>query len=638
MARMIPERMLDFDPASREDVVFNALKGGLGEEYVVFHSLNVNQMGAHDVFYEKEIDFLVYHREKGILCLEVKNGSAISYCGGEWRYSSGRPMKHGGPFKQAQLERIAICNLLQRRGEEYEVLNRDPRFREIASRCKVVWGVWFHGMGRSSVNALALPPEVPRERILTLEDLDAAQVQSAIDRLFDVEVPNYVQTNLSAEDADWLLDKVLAPTVENLCPTPKDGARFAEIVYAQLIAEQARVLDFLEGQKSAVINGMAGTGKTFVALERTRRCAARGERTLYLCFNTALRDFLKADFAATSPACAKFVDFLTLDDFVGTFSGPLPSTEKLRQLLKEEVAELQLGRYRKAADALLDQLGTFAYTQVIVDEGQDCAIGFIEESGLMETLREVVVAQENPTGHASAFFMFYDAFQIVSLGVSTKAELPHVIRDADCKLTLYKNCRNTCSIAQSAAKGILASGKTPEMAAGALVGKAPEIHFVDPEASFEVLARTVTEVLADLRTSFRPDEIVVLSCAPGGTGYSRLEERVKDKSDGTRVFNQVYPFSTYRRFKGLDAAAVVLVDVDRSAFVGTHGAMPFYEAASRARQKLVIVASLDEASCGEILAALSPKERKTPDAPIAGGHRKMANFLGAVMVSGENGQ
>lgn len=638
MARMIPERMLDFDPASREDVVFNALKNGLGEDYVVFHSLNVNQMGAHDVFYEKEIDFLVYHREKGILCLEVKNGSAISYSGGEWRYSSGRPMKHGGPFKQAQLERIAICNLLQQRGEEHEVLNKDARFREIASRCKVVWGVWFHGMGRSSVNALALPPEVPRERILTLEDLDAAQVQRAIDRLFDVEVPNYVQTNLRAEDADWLLDKVLAPTVENLCPTPKDGARFAEIVYAQLIAEQARVLDFLEGQKSAVINGMAGTGKTFVALERTRRCAARGERTLYLCFNTALRDFLRADFAATSPACSKFVDFLTLDDFVGTFSGPLPPTEMLRRRSKEDVAALQLGRYRKAADALLDQLGTFPYTQVIVDEGQDCAIGFIEESGLMEILREVVVAQENPTGHASAFFMFYDVFQIVSLGVSTKAELPRVIRDADCKLTLYKNCRNTCSIAQAAAKGILASGKSPEMAAGALVGNAPEIHFADPAASSEVLARIVTEVLADLRTSFRPDEIVVLSCAPGGTGRSRLEARVKDKADGTRVFNQVYPFSTYRRFKGLDAAAIVLVDVDKLAFVGTHGAMPFYEAASRARQKLVVVASLDEASCGEILTALCPEGRKATDAINAGGRKKLADFLGVALMPEGNGR
>ena len=102
MSHMIPETMLEFDPQGREDLVFNALKVGLGDGYWVFHSCSVNQTGRDGSFYEKEIDFVIYHREKGILCLEVKNGSGISYYGGIWRYSSGQPMPHHGPFKQAQ--------------------------------------------------------------------------------------------------------------------------------------------------------------------------------------------------------------------------------------------------------------------------------------------------------------------------------------------------------------------------------------------------------------------------------------------------------------------------------------------------------------------------------------------------------
>lgn len=600
MAHTIPERMIDFDPASREDVIFKALKDGLGDDYWVFHSLSVNQTSSNGVFYEKEIDFAVYHREKGVLCIEAKNGAGISYSGGEWRYTGGRPMPHRGPFKQVQLERVSVCNLLSRRGEETAVLEGDGRFRDIAGRCKVVWGVWFHGMSRTGVDALDLPPEAPRDRILTMDDLAPERIQTGIDRLFETEVPGGVQTDLSDADVDWLISKVLSPTIANMCPSAKDGTRFSDIVYSQLIREQSRVLDFLEGQRSAVVNGMAGTGKTFVALERMRRCALRGEHTLYLCFNTALRDFLETDFALSNPDCASMVDFMTLDDFVGTLSRPLPPD--LRKLGRDAVRRLQAERYGQAAERLLDSLGRFAYTQVVVDEGQDCAIPFIEQSGFMETLRDVVVAQENPVGRTSAFFMFYDAFQIVSLDAGTKAELPAVIRDADCKLTLYKNCRNTSSIAMAAARGVLLKDRQPEMAAGALMGNAPVVYFVRPDASPDTFASAVTHIIAELRKDYRADEIVLLSCAPGGTGKSRLEGKVKVKP-GTddRVFNQVYRFSTYRKFKGLDAAAVILVDVGRNAFVGPHGAMPFYEGASRARQRLVVFADMDDGDCREVV-------------------------------------
>ena len=71
------------------------------------------------------------------------------------------------------------------------------------------------------------------------------------------------------------------------------------------------------------------------------------------------------------------------------------------------------------------------------------------------------------------------------------------------------------------------------------------------------------------------------------------------------MFNQAYRFSTYRKFKGLDAPVIVLVDVDRSAFIGAHNAMPFYEGASRARQRLVVFASMNDEDCAEIVATYS---------------------------------
>ena len=52
MAHMIPETMLEFDPKSREHVIFKALRKGLDDGYWVFHSFSVNQTSQNGAFYE----------------------------------------------------------------------------------------------------------------------------------------------------------------------------------------------------------------------------------------------------------------------------------------------------------------------------------------------------------------------------------------------------------------------------------------------------------------------------------------------------------------------------------------------------------------------------------------------------------
>ena len=246
----------------------------------------------------------------------------------------------------------------------------------------------------------------------------------------------------------------------------------------------------------------------------------------------------------------------------------------------------------------------------------------------MVTLREVVTMQENESGARSAFFMFYDAYQLVSLRAGENAELPCVIRDSDCKLTLYKNCRNTNAIATSAARGILSHGQSPEMAIGAIAGTSPEIQFRDATTPDDILIAAVSRTVTELRKSYRPDEIVLISCAPEGDGHSRLERSLKVNADtDDKRFNQVYPFTTYRKFKGLDAAAVVLVDVGKDAFAGNHDALPFYEGASRARQKLVVFAEMDETDCAFVLDAFAAAGRYKATPPTQSARQRLADFL-----------
>ena len=62
----------------------------------------------------------------------------------------------------------------------------------------------------------------------------------------------------------------------------------------RLTEQQHRLLDYLAQQPKAAIRGVAGSGKTMLALAKAQREARAGRRTLLLCYNQPLQDWLKA--------------------------------------------------------------------------------------------------------------------------------------------------------------------------------------------------------------------------------------------------------------------------------------------------------------------------------------------------------
>lgn len=72
MAIMIPEKPRNFDPASQEGLIFNAL-ALLPEDYYVFHSFRITDT-RDGTFRESETDFVIFNRTKGVICLEAKAG------------------------------------------------------------------------------------------------------------------------------------------------------------------------------------------------------------------------------------------------------------------------------------------------------------------------------------------------------------------------------------------------------------------------------------------------------------------------------------------------------------------------------------------------------------------------------------
>lgn len=62
---------------------------------------------------------------------------------------------------------------------------------------------------------------------------------------------------------------------------------------------------------------------------------------------------------------------------------------------------------------------------------------------IIELLEQNVIDDEN----SGSFYLFYDKLQLIH-----GRTMPKYISDADCRLTLYKNCRNTESIATTSMK------------------------------------------------------------------------------------------------------------------------------------------------------------------------------------------
>ena len=563
MAIMIPEKPRDFDPRSREDIMFSALES-LPDEYYVVHSFRVNKIRTDNSLYEGEADFVIFHPQKGILTLEAK-ATRARYEGGAWYYGDGRPMHSGGPVAQAQRAMYAIRDYM-----------RDHSMGDFVDRCKFLYAVWFPLVSDDYLRRMILPPELPRELLMAEEALYNPAFY--LDRIFSLTDHGKTETSLNSAQALRIVNEILCPQFE-IAPSASFDTDTKHILFHRLLKEQASVLNFLEEQKTAVINGAAGTGKTLVAIEKAKRHAFRGEKVLFLCFNRQLRDHLAENYAHEN------IEYETIARFA-----------------------CRMGQTREPDYSLLNRLledmwekGNFPYQHVIVDEGQDFGSEAIEEADVLSTLKTII----EDTKEDGSFYVFYDKLQLIQA-----RKMPQFLEDADCKLTLYRNCRNTENIAKTSLRPI--SERSPKLMENCIVGVPAKMHFCpDEESVLGAVDDTLDSLLGD-----GIENIVILTC-----------KKETDTVLEHYIENGFYPagkkkirFTTCRKFKGLEADAIILVDVDEDTFLGNEGknVLLYYVGTSRARLRLDIMTTLDNDGCLHVLESLGKTDRvKRPQRELA---------------------
>lgn len=576
MARMIPAcGPRDFHAASKEGDLYASLSR-LPDEYVVVHSMSVIST-AHNSFSEREGDFVIFHKNLGLLCLEAKAGYP-KYYDGDWYYGNGNRMHYGGPFKQAETFGYKLRDALEERG-----------LGDLLKRCNIAHGVWFCNLNRHAFDNTDLPLESSTKLMLFADDL--VNPEPAIKRVFSLfkRVP---KTELSKKEEEQVLSKVICPTF-SIVPTGRDITATTRAHFASLLESQKRILDFMEDQRTAVISGSAGTGKTLIAIEKARRLSDRGERVLFLCYNRLLMDAVRA-------RCEDFdgVDVYTIAALACKLCHkPEPDYEELGLRLLE-----------------LEECGNFPYQHIVVDEGQDFGMDTLLEADILEQLKQMVTSDRD-----GSFYLFYDKNQLVQ-----GTRVPQIIEEADCKMTLYINCRNTANIAKSAMKSLGESGKQVARTMGDS-GFAPSIVVTkdkDEQASFVNACITRFQSLG-------AKSIVILTCKTEKT--MRLKSQCREHNGTLYWAKTKVPVISCRRFKVLEADAVILVDVHTEVWdpKGQYAAGPgllFYTGASRARVCLGIACDMDDTDARLVLEKLGIGTKRSPK-------KRLAQELNAVLTS-----
>ena len=307
MAIMIPgmETKEDFNFSGGELLLYELLQQ-LPDDYYVFHSTHWNEQRRRSEYSARkyvqwgEADFTIFHPSYGFIVFEVKDG-LISFSRERGWIQTNRSNgmdKTIDPMDQAERSK-------------YYFLDRIKARFGGQSPYTFCSAVWFTAGDRANIEG-NLPLNYKEEIVLWSNDLQSvAAAEMAIRRIYRFYDVRKVEP--SEEMTSKVLD-TLTPEF-GVVQTMRSRTLAAKALFRRMTTEQMYLLDYLEEQEEAAIHGVAGTGKTVLAIQKAKNLA-QTDRVLFLCFNR----FLKTHLEETCPDSTN-ISFFTLDGLVGAFTG-----------------------------------------------------------------------------------------------------------------------------------------------------------------------------------------------------------------------------------------------------------------------------------------------------------------------------
>ncbi|MDE0178977.1 MAG: NERD domain-containing protein [Gammaproteobacteria bacterium] len=548
MARLFPKIRPEDIGNPGERSVARALLEQLPRRVEVFHGFNWLARNARATLLEGECDFILLEPEKGLLFVEVKGGSLV-FDGEKWvrQVGSERRELNKDPFAQAQRGMHDIVDIVSRRhGGKSNGLPFAYGFAVAFPDCRV--SGW-------------LPPNIQPELILDAAKLKT--VPDAVKRIFasfsrKEHRPLYADEVASVREA-------LYPKYE-LVPVLWRRIEDQEERLSRLTQEQQRILDILERQPKAAISGVAGSGKTLLALAKAQATARQGLRTLLLCFNRPLKDWLLQSVPDAFGGKLVIDNYHGLADDLCRAAG-VPLWDRGDTKDPDFWTEIVPVALEEACERLGPE---HKFDAIIVDEGQDF------EDLWWDSLDSVF----RDAANKACYYVFYDPKQNLFV------DSPSLPDELGPPYPLPTNCRNTVRIAAHCASLVGHDNKVRDEAP---IGEDPVMVSAQTiSEAFRAAGKQVRELCESGKGGLKPSQAAVLAPAyterdwPGKFGTIALTRDFDEWRRGKGVL-----IATWGRFKGLEADAVVIVETpmrDEAREATTR-----YVARSRAKHWLTVI-------------------------------------------------
>lgn len=520
--KLIPGTFDASSPSQGEKRVFEALKNeSQSKNWTVIHSLDI----AKHVFQQRgEADFVILMPGVGVLVLEVKDVSRVRFNEGWWQLGQHEPERRG-PFKQAEGCLISLRDYLKsKRVDLYGV--------------PFVSGVWFT---RLQAGSLQPSPSYDLDRVLW-ESSFQGSVTNNLEQ-FTKRAVAQLSINFGKDPAP---PTKIAAITRALIPrfdaeqTAASRREETEQFLGKALERQLETVKMLQDVPRLTLNGLAGTGKTWMAAHFAKSNASKGKKVLFTCFNRLLARSLRAEFENFPEITVTSWHSLLLEIAeLEPDTGEADDQFWTQTLPKSALSRIAASKYHEYFD------------QIIVDEGQD--LGIAEYLVVMDELLEAGLdgSQVLIVGDFDRQGIYVEGSQALENYCSIKGML---------SLTQIRtNCRNPVRVGEMTSQLAVLE---PGYESYRRQEEQGDVKIVEVTSDDKLWAGVGNE-LEKLRKRFPPEDIVVL-------GTERLPWQENDALAnlglvpiGSDALGKV-SIGTVHEFKGLEAHAILLVLTGRS--------------------------------------------------------------------------
>ena len=540
MAFLIPPYIPQLASSGERKLFYRLREDPLAKDWSVFHSLQIKK---HINQIEGEIDLIIAIPGMAILCIEIK-ACEVKRENGIWHYSYGTSAK--GPFRQVSDSMHSLRNW---------IIENDSDFNLIPFFSAVIF---------TEVNFREQSPEWHPWQFLNHEDITNHSVAKLLLNIYK----NFYslikgKKNWYDQEKSHLSNKQIKKFSELLRGNfiykydSKKISNEANLSIKRMTEEQVAIANQYDDNDRMLIKGPAGTGKTYIAIDAANWAINNNKSILFLCFNRLLANWLDSEtFDIKNTAKEKGVDF-----YVGTF-----------HKLLQDITEINISSEANNPDFWTEDFPALAlnkiinspykvYDFLIIDEGQD-----LLEDNYLDVL-DILLNKGISKGkwlilgdfERQAIYRGSSEFDLTNFNFSSINNRCSTYST----FNLRSNCRNLKDIADSVT---LISALQPgykKVINDSIQGKV-EPYFYGPESEqLHLLENSIER----LKKEFSNDQIVILTM--GSLNLSCAEKLAHQKNiklvkfgDSETLSNDVIRYTSIRLFKGLEAAAVIITDIN----------------------------------------------------------------------------